>query len=202
MLERYDRPGPRYTSYPTAVEFHDGVNEEAYRRRLARVDAAPAEPLSVYVHLPFCEARCSFCGCNVIITPHRDVAARYLDALEQEIDLLAEHLPHRRTICQMHWGGGTPTYYDGEQLSSVFERIGRYFTFTPGAEIGVKIDPRVTTRRASRDAAPLGFNRLSMGVQDFAPEVQEAINRIQSYEQTRDLVEQSRALGYRRSTSI
>jgi oxygen-independent coproporphyrinogen III oxidase len=196
LLERYDRPGPRYTSYPTAVEFHDGVGDGVYRQRLARVDAASAEPLSLYVHLPFCEARCSFCGCNVIITPHRDVAARYLDALEQEIDLLAGQLPHRRAISQMHWGGGTPTYYEPAHLSRVFDRIGRHFTVAPGAEIGVEIDPRVTSAQHLETLRSLGFNRLSMGVQDFAPEVQEAVNRIQSYEQTRDLVERSRVLGY------
>ena len=108
LLERYDRPGPRYTSYPTAVEFHDGVGEEQYRGRLALVNAEAGQPLSAYAHLPFCEARCAFCGCNVVITRHRDVAAAYLDVLEKEIDLLAGELPDRRTIAQMHWGGGTP----------------------------------------------------------------------------------------------
>ena len=115
LLERYDRPGPRYTSYPTAVEFHSGVGDAQYRQRLALANARAAEPLSVYVHLPFCEARCGFCGCNVVVTPHRNVAAEYLDVLEKEVDLLAGGLPERRAIAQMHWGGGTPTYRSEER---------------------------------------------------------------------------------------
>ena len=196
LLERYDRPGPRYTSYPTALEFHDGVGHDTYGSRLAKADEASGEPLSFYAHLPFCEARCSFCGCNVIITKHRDVAAEYLAYLEREIDLLASHLPHRRAISQMHWGGGTPTYYEAGQLDHVFDRIAKHFTFTPEAEIGVEIDPRVTRPEHLETLRRVGFNRLSMGVQDFAREVQEGVNRIQSYEQTAALIEQSRALGF------
>jgi oxygen-independent coproporphyrinogen-3 oxidase len=196
LLARYDRPGPRYTSYPTAVEFHPGVDAEVYAARLARADQHPAEPLSVYVHLPFCEERCAYCGCNVVITKHRDVAARYLDALDREIDLLAAHLPRRRTVSQLHWGGGTPTYYEAGQLARVFDRLARHFTFTADAEIGVEIDPRVTSGAQLATLRAAGFNRLSMGVQDFAPEVQQAVNRIQSYELTRALVDESRALGY------
>ena len=175
LLERYDRPGPRYTSYPTAIEFHEGVGDAQYRERLALANAEASAPLSAYVHLPFCEQRCGFCGCNVIITRHKDVAAKYLDALEKEIDLLAGTLPDRRTIAQMHWGGGTPTYFEADQLSRVFDRIHRHFTFTADAELGVEIDPRVTSVAHLQRLRSLGFNRLSMGVQDFAPEVQKAI---------------------------
>jgi oxygen-independent coproporphyrinogen III oxidase len=196
LLERYDRPGPRYTSYPTAIEFHQGVTDRVYVDRLAQLNRAGDQPLSAYVHLPFCQERCSFCGCNVVITPHRDVAARYLDAVAQEIDLLAAHLPDRRTIAQMHWGGGTPTYYAPEQLGELFARIARHFTFTRDAELGVEIDPRVTTLEHLDLLRSLGFNRLSMGVQDFDPKVQEAINRIQSYELTRGLIEHARRLGF------
>ena len=196
LLERYDRPGPRYTSYPTAVEFHDGVRDEQYRQRLALVNAGAGEPLSAYVHLPFCEARCAFCGCNVVITRHRDVAAEYLDTLDKEIDLLAGELPDRRTIAQMHWGGGTPTYYEADQLSRVFDRVHRHFSFTAEAELGIEIDPRVTSVAHLQRLRALGFNRLSMGVQDFAPEVQKAINREQSYELTRDLLYEARAAGF------
>ena len=196
LLERYDRPGPRYTSYPTAVEFHDGVGDLQYRQRLAHVDADAGQPLSAYVHLPFCEARCAFCGCNVVITRHRDVAARYLDALDQEIDLLAAALPNRRRIAQMHWGGGTPTYYEADQLERVFERLHRDFTFTPDAELGIEIDPRVTSAAQLRRLRALGFNRLSMGVQDFSPQVQHAINREQSYELTAALMAEARSAGF------
>jgi len=197
LLARYDRPGPRYTSYPTAVEFHSGVDHAAYERSLARANAHAGEPLSIYVHLPFCEERCAYCGCNVVITKHRDVAAQYLDYLDREIDLLAAHLPDRRLVSQLHWGGGTPTYYRAEQLERVFARLTRHFTFTPEAEIGVEIDPRVTSAGQLEALRAHGFNRLSMGVQDFAPEVQEAVNRVQSYEMTEALVHRARELGYR-----
>ncbi len=196
LLARYDRPGPRYTSYPTAIEFHEGVEHDAYAASLARADAAAGEPLSAYVHLPFCEERCSYCGCNVVITRHRGVADRYLDALDSEIDLLAAHLPHRRTVSQLHWGGGTPTYHSAAQLARVFEGLARHFTFAPRAEIGVEIDPRVTSVEQLATLAGLGFNRLSMGVQDFTPEVQAAVNRIQSYESTRELFDHARTLGF------
>jgi oxygen-independent coproporphyrinogen-3 oxidase len=196
LVARYDKPGPRYTSYPTAVEFHAGVTAEVYQAHLARADALPDAPLSLYVHLPFCEERCGFCGCNVVITRHRAVADRYLDALDREIDLLAAHLPRRRTVSQLHWGGGTPTYYPAAQLERVFARLSRHFTLTPAAEAGLEIDPRVTSAEQLTVLRRLGFNRLSMGVQDFTAEVQEAVNRVQSYEQTRTLVDQARRLGY------
>lgn len=196
LLERYDRPGPRYTSYPTAVEFHHGVKDAIYRYRLARLNRAGDGPLSAYIHLPFCQERCSFCGCNVIITPHRDVASRYLDAVGEEIDLLASHLPDRRTIAQMHWGGGTPTYYTPEQLGGLFVRVARHFSFTNDAELGVEIDPRVTTFAHLDLLRSLGFNRLSMGVQDFDTTVQQAVNRIQGYDITKALIDHARSMGF------
>jgi oxygen-independent coproporphyrinogen-3 oxidase len=196
LLERYDRPGPRYTSYPTAIEFHNGVTHDVYVERLARLNRAADAPLSAYMHLPFCEHRCAFCGCNVVITPHKEVASRYLEAVEKEIDLLASHLPDRRTVSQMHWGGGTPTYYTPSQLTRLFERVRRHFRFTADAELGVEVDPRVTTFEHLEVLRSLGFNRLSMGVQDFNDKVQEAVNRIQGYELTRDLIVRARELGY------
>ena len=196
LLARYDKPGPRYTSYPSAVEFHDGVGEADYRRSLAKADAHADDPLSVYMHLPFCEERCAYCGCFVVITKHREVTDKYLAHLEREIDLLAAHLPHRRRISQLHWGGGTPTYYTAEQLQRLHARLARHFTFAPEAEIGVEIDPRVTSVEQLTVLQDLGFNRLSMGVQDFAPEVQEAVNRIQSYAQTKALVDHARLLAF------
>ncbi len=196
LLARYDRPGPRYTSYPTAVEFHPGVTAETYGAALARATAQADAPLSVYVHLPFCEERCAYCGCNVVITKHRDVADRYLGYLEREIRLLAEHLPGRRVVSQLHWGGGTPTYYTSTQLVSVFAQLAEVFTFTPQAEIALEVDPRVTSGEQLSKLRGLGFNRVSMGVQDFDPQVQEAVNRVQSFELTRDLVDHARAVGY------
>jgi oxygen-independent coproporphyrinogen-3 oxidase len=196
LLARYDRPGPRYTSYPTAVEFHEGIGDAEYQARLAAADRLHDAPLSMYVHLPFCEERCYYCGCNVVITRRRDVAARYLDALDREIDLLAEHLPNRRRISQMHWGGGTPTYHTADELERVFQRVSQHFAFTSNAEIGIEIDPRVTSEEQLTRLRALGFNRLSLGVQDFTPEVQRAVNRVQSYELTRRLVDHGRVEGY------
>lgn len=197
LLARYNRPGPRYTSYPTAVEFHDGVTADDYAARLAAADAESDAPLSIYMHLPFCEERCAYCGCFVVITKHRAVTDTYLGYLEREIDLLAAHLPRRRRVSQLHWGGGTPTYYPADQLARLFERLRQHFVFDDDAEIGVEIDPRVTSREQLSVLRSLGFNRLSMGVQDFAPEVQEAVHRIQSYELTKDLIDHARALGFR-----
>jgi oxygen-independent coproporphyrinogen-3 oxidase len=196
LIARYDRPGPRYTSYPTAAEFHDGITFADYTAFLARADAQAAAPLSLYVHLPFCEARCGFCGCNVVITTHRDVAARYLDALDGEIELLAAHLPQRRDVSQLHWGGGTPTYYPAADLERVFARLMRHFRLTPGAEVGLEVDPRVTTAEQLTVLAGLGFNRLSLGVQDFTPEVQDAVHRVQSVTQTAALVDHARVVGF------
>jgi oxygen-independent coproporphyrinogen-3 oxidase len=196
LLARYDRPGPRYTSYPTAVEFHDGFTEGHYRERLAQADAERDAPLSIYAHLPFCEERCLYCACNVVITRHREVTDRYLDHTLLEVDLLARSLPHRRKVSQMHWGGGTPTYYPVPDLERLYRSFGERFQFTPDAEIGIEVDPRVTTPEQVKALKRLGFNRISMGVQDFTPEVQEAVHRVQSYELTRSLVDLSRAEGY------
>ena len=196
LLARYDRPGPRYTSYPTAVEFHPGFTEVHYRERLAAADALPDAPLSVYAHLPFCEERCLYCACNVVITRHRDVADRYLDHVLLEVDLLARHLPHRRRVSQIHWGGGTPTYYPSADLERLFGAFAERFELTGDAEVGIEVDPRVTTHEQIAALGRLGFNRISMGVQDFAPEVQEAVHRVQSYEITRALVDRSRAEGF------
>jgi len=178
LLAHYDQPGPRYTSYPTAVEFHDGFGDAEYRERLAAADAHGDEPLSLYAHLPFCEERCLYCGCNIVVTRHRGVAAAYLEQLLLELELLARHLPHRRTLSQMHWGGGTPTYYAAADLERLFNAIAQRFEFTPDAEIGIEVDPRVTSAEQLRSLRQLGFNRLSMGVQDFDPVVQNRYKRL------------------------
>jgi len=195
LLSRYDRPGPRYTSYPTAVEFHEGFTAERYLEKLAQAASHPEEPLSVYVHLPFCRERCTFCGCNVIITQKPGVAAAYIEDLEREVALVAERLGKRARLVQYHWGGGTPTYLSLEELSRVFRAFADRFTFEPGAEIAIEVDPRVTTHRQAELLRALGFNRISMGVQDFDTEVQEAVNRYQTFNQTKDLHEHLRGLG-------
>ncbi len=196
LLARYDRPGPRYTSYPTAVEFGPGFGEAEYRARLAAADAQDEAPLSLYAHLPFCEELCLFRGCNVVITKQRPVADRYLGYLLREIELLARHLPHRRGVAQLHWGGGTPTYYAEDELTRLFAAFRERFTFTPDAEIAIEVDPRVTTPGHITTLRRLGFNRLSLGVQDFDPRVQETVHRIQSPEMTRALVDHAREQGF------
>lgn len=197
LLARYDRPGPRYTSYPTAVEFNEGFTADDYARRLAGADALGDAPLSIYVHLPFCEERCLFCGCHVIVTKHHDVATPYLELVKRETEMVAERLPHRRKFAQLHLGGGTPTYFQPALLSDFLQHLLRHFTPLPGAELAVEVDPRVTTPAHIDALADVGFNRISLGVQDLTPEVQQAINRVQSLEQTRRLVEHARKRGFR-----
>lgn len=197
LLSRYDRPGPRYTSYPTAVEFHEGVTTADYLDRLAAANALGDAPLSLYMHLPFCQERCLFCGCHTIITKHKDVAAPYLGLLGREIELLAERLPDRRRFAQLHLGGGTPTYYTPAQLRQMLRSLLTHFTPLPGAELAFEADPRVTSKEHIDALGDLGFNRVSFGVQDLNPDVQEAINRIQTREQTARLVDHARGRGYR-----
>ena len=197
LLARHDRPGPRYTSYPTAVEFNEEVGTDEYLVRLAEADKLGDAPLSLYLHLPFCEERCLFCGCHVIITKHRDVAEPYLELVKREIDLLAERLPHRRRFAQLHLGGGTPTYFSPAQLTDLLGHLLKRFHPSKGAELALEADPRVTSAAHIDALADLGFNRISFGVQDLTPVVQEAINRVQSLEQTAALVEHARRRGFR-----
>ncbi len=198
LLKRYNVQGPRYTSYPTAPMWTETFDGEDYRRILEESSAAESPaPLSLYFHLPFCEKLCFFCGCTVVITG-RDHAPEvpYLDPLEREIDWVAGAVGPARPVTQLHWGGGTPTYFAPERLERLFGRVRDRFAFAADAEIGVEIDPRVTTVGHLETLARLGFNRLSLGVQDFDPRVQAAINRIQPYEATRDLVAAARSLGF------
>ena len=187
LLRKYDRPGPRYTSYPTAMEFTSRHTATDYREKLREADVAGDEPLSFYVHLPFCMRRCTFCACHVVVTHKHDVSARYLEYLHREIDLLAEHLPHRRRISQYHWGGGTPTYQTVLEMESLHRKVIEHFHIESDAEVAIEVDPRHTSFEQIDLLKELGFNRISMGVQDFNPEVQAAINRNQTEEQTRRL---------------
>jgi oxygen-independent coproporphyrinogen-3 oxidase len=196
LLRRYDRPGPRYTSYPTAVEFNASFGADAYAEKLDEANALGGEPLSLYFHLPFCEERCTFCGCNVVITRKAGVAARYLDYLKQEVEMVASRLPDRRTVNQLHWGGGTPTYHRVAEMRELMDAIKGSFTILPGAEIAIEVDPRVTSPEQVDFLREAGFNRLSMGVQDFTPEVQEAIARRQGLGETRELYAYCRRAGF------
>jgi oxygen-independent coproporphyrinogen-3 oxidase len=196
LLRKFDRPGPRYTSYPTAVEFRPDYGESDYLADLARADEAQDEPLSLYVHLPFCRQRCWFCGCNVIVTRNYEVASRYLGYLRREIELLARRLPRRRRVSQYHWGGGTPTYLSLRDIEALHGAVRERFDLDPGGEIAVEVDPRVTSREQMELFRSLGFNRVSMGVQDFTPEVQAAVHRDQTEEETRSLFDTCRRLGF------
>ncbi len=196
MLQRYDRPGPRYTSYPTAVEFNEGFDSAAYEEKLSEANEGRGDPLSLYFHLPFCHERCTFCGCSVVITKKPEVSARYLDYVQREIQMVAARLPDRRRVNQLHWGGGTPTYHRPEEMESLWEAITRHFEILPGAEVAIEVDPRVTTPAQVDLLRKVGFNRLSMGVQDFTPEVQVAIGRNQGHDETVELYGYCRRAGF------
>ena len=197
LVAHYDRPGPRYTSYPTAIEFNASFTADAYRAQLARADASTA-PLSVYTHIPFCAERCNFCACHVIASPlGTRVTEPYLAHLLREIELVAEALPRRRTVAQYHWGGGTPTYLSVAEIHALLDQFERFFSFAPGAEIAIEVDPRVTTAEQLQALRSRGFNRLSLGVQDLNAETQEAIGRIQPEAVTAATIEEAQRLGFR-----
>ena len=198
LLRRYNVPGPRYTSYPTAPVWKENFTPLDYGRILEEsASAAKPAPLSLYVHLPFCEKLCYFCGCTVVITGREHALEdSYLETLEREIDWVADRVGAGRGVIQFHLGGGTPTYFAPERLLRLGRKFHDRFHFAEDAEIGVEVDPRVTTREHLLALAKLGFNRLSMGVQDFEPRVQIAINRVQPYEDTRRLAELARELGF------
>ena len=196
LIKKYDRPGPRYTSYPTAPEWTDAFQADRYVEHLARADADQG-PLSVYVHLPFCREMCRFCGCNVVATHDRSRADAYLDLLEKEVALVAAKLPNRRAVSQLHWGGGTPTFLDSKQLTRCHDILARHLEFTADAEKAIEIDPAITAKEQLDTLSGLGFNRVSMGVQDFDAKVQEVVGRIQGEKETRELVEHARKLGFK-----
>ncbi len=195
FVNRYNRPGPRYTSYPTAPVWTDSFGPNEYETSIALADQKQS-PVSLYMHLPFCESLCLFCACNVIIRKDKSGTPPYLDILKKETAHIARGVSRDRQVAQFHWGGGTPTYLSPEQIEDLFGFTRERFTFAPDAEIGIEVDPRVTTREHLETVRRMGFNRLSMGVQDFKEEVQKAVHRIQPYEQTRDLIQTARQLGF------
>jgi oxygen-independent coproporphyrinogen-3 oxidase len=195
FLAKYNRPGPRYTSYPTAPIWNDSFGPDDLERVHEEANAA-GSPVSLYMHIPFCESLCLFCACNVIINKNKAVAPPYLGVLKQEIARVSQSVSRKREVVQLHWGGGTPTYLTPSQIEELFSYTRELFNFAVDAEIGIEVDPRVTNRAHLEMLRKLGFNRLSMGVQDFHPEVQQAINRIQPYEMTRDLIGNARELGF------
>jgi len=195
FLARYNRPGPRYTSYPTAPVWNDSFGPADLEQVQADADTART-PVSLYMHLPFCESLCLFCACNVIIQKDKSVTLPYFEVLKKEISRVAQSVSHEREVVQFHWGGGTPTYSSPAQLEDLFSYTKERFSFSSDAEIGIEVDPRVTSPEHLETLRRLGFNRLSMGIQDFHEPVQKAIHRIQPYEITRDLIRTARALGF------
>lgn len=195
LLERLAVPGPRYTSYPTAPEWSDEFKEahalDAYREASLR----PDEPLSVYVHLPFCERLCLYCGCTVEIIQEHRRADRYLDAIARELELVASVLGPRRKVAQLHWGGGTPTFLELDQLERLHALLKDVFEFEPSAEQSIEVDPHVTTSEQIDLLATLGFNRVSLGVQDLDQHVQKVVYRNQTVDETVQLVNRCRARG-------
>lgn len=196
LLSKYDRPGPRYTSYPTAPVWHEEFGDAEYRAALRAAAQRPDEPLSLYIHIPFCHERCAFCGCNVIISRKEGVEDRYLDYVERELDMAAAELGGRRNLMQMHWGGGTPTFLNVTNIRRLHKAVADRFAILPGAELALEVDPRVTTQEQLATLRELGFNRISMGVQDLDPLVQCEIHRYQTEAQTRQMYTWCRDAGF------
>src|SRR4029077_7812533 len=172
FLARYNRPGPRYTRYPTAPVWNDSFGPGDLEKVHADAEKART-PVSLYMHIPFCESLCLFCACNGVIQKDHSVAPPYLGILKKELEHVSGNVSRRRPVVQFHWGGGTPTYLTPEQIEDLFGTTRERFAFAKDAEIGIEVDPRVTSRAHLETLRKLGFNRLSMGIQDFQPEVQE-----------------------------
>lgn len=196
LIRRYDRAGPRYTSYPTAVQFHEGYGEADYRAEAAR---AASGPLSLYIHIPFCDTLCFYCGCNKVVTKNRARAAPYLEALHRELALQAALFDRSRPVEQLHWGGGTPTFISHREMRALMAQIRDHYTLRDddSGEYSIEVDPRETDADTLAVLRELGFNRLSLGVQDFDERVQRAVNRVQSEAETFAVMEQARRLGYK-----
>jgi len=198
LIRKYDKAGPRYTSYPTAVQFHDGFGEADYRQE-AQAGNATGKPLSLYLHIPFCDTVCFYCACNKIITKNRRHAVPYLDHLHREMALQGALFDHSRPVTQLHWGGGTPTFISPVEMRELMRVTGEHFQLLDGdrGEYSIEVDPRETDEGTVGLLRELGFNRLSLGVQDFDPDVQKAVNRIQSQEITLKVMEAARSEGFK-----
>ena len=199
LLRRYDVPGPRYTSYPTADRFIEAFGQDDYVLALEQRkhhSAAKALPMSLYVHVPFCEALCYYCACNKIITKHHERAVTYLEYLEKEVALQVAHCGKGQAVSQLHLGGGSPTFLSDAELTRLMDMLRANFAFEAVGEYSIEVDPRTVTRERLAHLAQLGFNRLSFGVQDFDPDVQKAVHREQPAEQVFDLVLAARELGF------
>ncbi len=198
LIKRYDKSGPRYTSYPTAVQFNEGFNQGHYdQARQSGNDSL--QPLSLYVHIPFCAHVCYYCACNKVITKRREKAQPYLDRLYKEMAMRASGYPKDRKVEQLHWGGGTPTFISHEQMSELMDKMGEHFNLSndEDRDYSIEIDPRELQVGTLAHLKKIGFNRVSLGVQDFDEKVQKAVNRVQSLELTRDTLLEAKRLGFR-----
>lgn len=198
LIQRYNNAGPRYTSYPTAAEFHHGVNESTLRQHIA-LSNQHGGPLSLYFHIPFCDTVCYYCACNKIITKNRAHAQPYLDQLHQEIAMQAALFDSDRVVEQLHWGGGTPTFINHQQMRTLMTVTRQHFTLANDTEgeFSIEIDPREANAETIALLREIGFNRLSLGLQDFDPKVQQAVNRIQTEKETFDILNVARQEGFR-----
>jgi oxygen-independent coproporphyrinogen-3 oxidase len=200
LITRYDKPGPRYTSYPPATEFHDGIGEADYREWARQSNEEPIpKPLSLYFHIPFCSSICFYCACNRVITKRKERAEPYLRDLHREIEIQAELFDADREVCQLHWGGGTPGFLSQQQTAGLMEKIAQHFRLRSGVgnDYSIELDPRVVEPGDIAQLRQLGFNRISLGVQDLDARVQKAVNRIQSLETTRKVIDTARRHGFR-----
>ena len=197
LIRAYDKSGPRYTSYPTAVQFNSNFSLENYKQQIELSNASERD-LSLYFHLPFCDTICYYCGCNKIVTKNRKRAVPYLEYLHKEIKLQAELFDSKRTVSQLHWGGGTPTFISHEQMQQLMDVTRQHFNLLSddSGEYSIEIDPREANTETIILLRKLGFNRISLGVQDFNPDVQKAVNRIQSIEETNEVILAARSSGF------
>ncbi len=195
LLTRYDVAIPRYTSYPALPDWTGGVDEEGWLAHLAR-STGPDAPLALYVHLPFCASQCLYCGCNATVTRRAEVVDHYLDRLEREVERIAQAVGPGPVVAEMHWGGGTPNFLEAAQLDRLVRMLRGAFTFDARTESSIEADPRLVTGEQLAQLRALGFTRISFGVQDLDPEVQEAIGRVQPAALVRAVVEESRAAGF------
>lgn len=189
LIKKYDKSGPRYTSYPTAIQFTENFSEQDYYQQV-KLSNERNTPLSLYFHIPFCDTICYYCGCNKIVTKNRNHAQPYLDAVYKELALQGSLFKATRIVKQLHWGGGTPTFISHEQMMELMQQTRRHFTLLDddSGEYSIELDPREVDAGSISLLRKLGFNRISLGVQDFNPKVQQAVNRIQSYKETRDVI--------------
>lgn len=196
LLKKYDRPGPRYTSYPTVPQWRTDFGPKEHRAALERAAMHPHEGLALYVHIPFCAERCHYCGCNVVISKKPEIVEPFLARLKEELAMVSAVLGGTRRLIQLHWGGGTPTYLTEQEMELLFTHIMEFFELDANAEVAIEVDPRVTSREQIQTLHKLGFNRVSMGVQDLDPKVQHEIGRNQTREETQQLIDWCRDSGF------